>query len=201
MSAVLQPAMTLQAYLAWENAQTERHEFHRGEAYLMVGARRSHGRVVSNLNGLFFNALRGNRCQVFAESMKVLVADDTVLYPDLFVTCDRADLATEQLFRAPTLVLEVLSPSTAGYDRGEKFALYRRLPALREYLLVDPLTRRVEGFRLRDDGTWTFHDMSEGPALDVASLGILLPLAQVFDGVDPLEDAPAGTPSEASGRA
>jgi Uma2 family endonuclease len=190
MNALAQPRLSLQQYLAWEAGQTERHEYHRGEVFLMVGARRAHGRVVSNLVRRLSEALDGSPCQVFAESMKLQVADDTILYPDLFVTCDPADLATEQIFRAPTLVVEVLSPSTGGYDRGQKFALYRRMPALREYLLVDPEARRVDDFLRRDDGTWTFSDYSAGDAVHLASLAVTLSLAQVFEGVDP-PDAPA----------
>jgi Uma2 family endonuclease len=151
----------------------------------MVGRRRTHGRVVSNLNRRLAEALDGSPCQVFAESMKVQVADDTLLYPDLFVTCDAADLATDQVFRAPLLVVEVLSPGTQASDRSQKFALYRRLPSLQEYVLVDPDTRRVEALRLGAGGTWTFHDMSDGSALEVTSLGIAVQLSDVFTGVEP----------------
>lgn len=183
MNALAHPKLTLEAYLAWEEQQPERHEFYRGEVFAMVGARRVHGRVVNNLARRVGEALDGSPCQVFHEGMKLQIADDTVLYPDLFVTCDAADLATEQIFRAPTLVVEVLSPGTQGYDRSRKFALYRRLPSLQEYLLVDPDTRRVEAFRRNADGDWVLHDMSDGPTLHAASLGLSVPMAEVFAGI------------------
>jgi len=185
VNAVLKPRMTLQAYLIWENAQVERHEFHDGEIFAMTGARRIHGRVVSNLSRRLSEALDGSPCQVFSEGMKVQVGDDTILYPDVFVTCDRADLATEQIFRAPMLVVEVLSPSTQSYDRSRKFAFYRRIPALQEYLLVDPDTRRVEAFRRNADDQWVLHDMSDGDVLEAASVGARITLSDVFDGIDP----------------
>lgn len=185
--ALAQTRMTLDEFIAWENTQPERHEFFRGEVFAMVGGRRTHGRVISNLVRRLGNLLDGTPCQVFAESMKLQVADDTLLYPDVFVTCDRADLATDMVFRAPTLVIEVLSPSTQGYDRSGKFALYRRLPSLQEYLLVDPETRRVEGFQRKPSGEWVFVDMSEGGPLASQSLGLEIPLAQVFDGVEPAD--------------
>lgn len=191
MSAVLQPRMTLQEYLAWENEQVEKHEFHAGEVFAMTGGRRTHGRVLSNLVRLLGNHLGGSACQVFADSMKVQVANDTVLYPDVFVTCDKADLATDQIFRAPKLVIEVLSPSTQAYDRSKKFSLYRRLESLQEYILVDPETRRVEGFRRGADGLWVLHDMSDGDTLEAASVGARITLADVFDGVDPPAEAAA----------
>jgi Uma2 family endonuclease len=143
LNALSQPKLTIEAYFAWEASQPEKHEFHRGEVFAMVGAKRIHGRVVNNIARELGVHLKGSPCQVFHEGMKVQVGDDTVLYPDVFVTCDKADLVTDQIFTAPTLVLEVLSPSTQAYDRSQKFALYRRIAALQEYILVDPETRRV----------------------------------------------------------
>jgi Uma2 family endonuclease len=185
MNALTQPKLTLEAYLAWESEQPERHEFHRGEVFAMGGGRRAYGCVVGNLLRHFLNQLAGSRCRAFSGGMKLQVGDDTVLYPDVFVTCDKADLATEMIFKAPTLVVEVLSPSTQAYDRSQKFALYRRIPALQEYILVDPDTRRVEAFRRGADGLWDLHDMSDGDTMEAASVGCRVALADVFDGIDP----------------
>lgn len=151
--------LTLEEFIAWENAQDERHELHRGEVLSMVGVRRSHGTVLMNLGAQLVQRLKGSPCRVFSESMKVQVADDTIVNPDLFVTCDHDDLSTEMIFRAPLLVVEVevLSPGTQAYDRGRKFALYRRLPSLREYLLIDPDGRDVQAFRRTADGQWMLH--------------------------------------------
>ena len=175
---------TIEEYLRWENEQPDKHEFHRGEIFAMVGARRVHGRVVSNLARALGNVLHGSPCQVFSDGMKVQPAADTILYPDIFVTCDAADLRTEMIFRAPKLVVEVLSPSTQAYDRSQKFALYRLLASLQEYALVDPDTRRIEVFRIGVDGLWVLHDMSERPALALASVGCEVAMADVFNGVE-----------------
>jgi Uma2 family endonuclease len=185
MNAMTQPKLTLDEFLAWENAQVERHEFYRGEVFAMVGGRRVHGRVVINLSRRLTEKLEGTPCQAFVESMKVQIAEDTILYPDVFVTCDKADLATEMIFRAPLVVIEVLSPSTQAYDRSQKFALYRRLPALREYVLIDPDTKRVEAFRRGADDLWVLHDMSEAASMQLPALAIDITLAEIFDGVDP----------------
>ena len=185
--ALTQQKLSLDEFLSWENAQPERNEFYRGEVFAMVGGRRTHGRVVLNLVRRLSNQLDGSPCQVFAESMKLQIGDDTLLYPDVFVTCDKTDLATEMIFRAPTLVIEVLSPSTQAYDRSRKFALYRRLASLREYILIDPDTRRVEGFRRGADDQWVFHDMSQDEAMVAASVGCTVALAQVFQGMDPVD--------------
>ena len=112
MTASSRPLLTLTEFLTWENEQSERHEFHCGEVFAMVGGRRSHGRVVVNLLSAFHLQIKGSKCQVFGKSMKVEVEVDTVFYPDVFVTCDQADLATDMLFRAPTLVIEGKRPAT-----------------------------------------------------------------------------------------
>ena len=179
------PKLTLEDYLRWENDQPDRHEFYRGEVFAMVGGRRVHGRVVANLSRALGNALGGSKCQVFTEGMKVQPADDTILYPDVFVTCDPDDLQTEMIFHAPKLVIEVLSPTTQAYDRSQKFALYRRMASLKEYALVDPDTRRVEVFRVGADGLWVLHDMSDGTVVTLASVGCEVPMIDVFEGVEP----------------
>ncbi|MBN8217932.1 MAG: Uma2 family endonuclease, partial [Spirochaetes bacterium] len=97
---------------AWENDQPGRHEFYRGEVFAMVGARRVHGLVGGNLFAALKSHLKGSPCRAFVEGMKVQVADDAIFYPDVFVTCDAADLKTDMVFRQPRLVVEVLSDST-----------------------------------------------------------------------------------------
>lgn len=176
--------LTLQEYLDWENTQPDRNEYVRGEVYAMVGGRRTHGSIVSNLVRHLGNHLSSGPCRVFSESMKIQIVDEAILYPDVFVTCDQADLATEMIFRAPIVVIEVLSPSTQAYDRSLKFALYRRIPSLREYVLIDPESRRIEGFRRGDDGLWVLHDMSEDAALMLPAIDAEVAMTDVFSGVD-----------------
>lgn len=183
------PKLSFDAFLAWENQQAERHEFHHGEVFAMVGARRIHACVVMNLSRSLGNALAGTPCRVFSESAKVSPDADTILYPDVFVTCDAADLRTEMIFRSPKLVIEVLSPTTQSHDRSSKFALYRRMPSLQEYGLVDPDSRRVEVFRIGRDRLWVLHDMSESGSLELASVDCRITMDELFDGVDPAESA------------
>jgi Uma2 family endonuclease len=176
--------LSLEEFLEWENAQPDRNEYFRGDVFAMTGGRRIHGCVVANLMFHLVGQLRGSPCQAFSESMKLQIADDTILYPDVFVTFDRDDLRTDQIFRAPTVVIEVLSPTTQAYDRSKKFALYRRLVSLKEYVLVDPDTRRVEGFRAVAGGPWTFHDMTEAGELSLPSIGCTIGLVDLFAGID-----------------
>lgn len=180
-----QQRLTLDEYLAWEAQQAERHEFHRGEVCAMVGARRVHGQVVTNLVAALAQQLKGTPCRVFSEAMKVSPAQDTILYPDVFVTCDPADLRTDTIFRAPRLVIEVLSPGTQACDRSAKFALYRRLASLQEYGLVDPDSRRVEVLRADAQGRWEFIDMSDAAEVEFQSVACRIAVPDLFDGIDP----------------
>ena len=181
-----QSKLSLDEFIAWEETQPERHEFVRGEVFAMTGARRVHGLVSLNVAAGLKSLLRGSPCRVFTESMKLKVASDVLFYPDVFVTCDRDDLQTELVFQAPTVVVEVLSPSTQAYDRGAKFTWYRSLPSLREYLLVDPDTRELQLFRRGEQGLFTLHDLTGATAVTLASLAVSLPTAEIFDGLDPL---------------
>lgn len=177
------PRWTLEEFLAWEETQPERHEFIRGEVFAMVGARRVHGTVSGNVFAMLRSQLRGAPCRAFVEGMKLQVADDTVFYPDVFVTCDPADLRTEHVFRAPTVIVEVLSPSTESTDRGLKFAHYRRLPSVQEYLLVDPDRRTVELYRRGAEGLFTLYEPGEAREIALTSIGCVLALDEVFEGL------------------
>lgn len=176
--------LSLAEYMAWEAEQEGRNEFHRGEVFAMVGGRRGHGRIIANLVRHLGNHLDGTPCQVFSEGLKVQISDDTVLYPDVFVTCDKRFRSDELVVTEPVMVVEVLSPATQSYDRSQKFAFYRRLPSLREYALIDPDTRRVEVFRPAEDGHWKLFDMSDSNALSLESVGCDIELAAVFQGMD-----------------
>ena len=176
--------MTLEEFLAWESDQPERHEFHRGETFAMVGGTRGHHRVIANLVRHLGNHLDDGPCQVFSEAMKVQVGHEAILYPDVLVTCDKHYKADELAVTAPTLVVEVLSPSTEAYDRGKKFALYRKLPSLREYVLIDVEARQAEIFRPQQDGSWNFVETSGDGVLALDSIGCELPLEWVFKGME-----------------
>ena len=173
------------AYLDWEAQQTDKHEYLDGEVFAMAGASDAHVTLALNLAVALRTHLRGGPCSVFISDMKLRVeADNASFYPDLFVTCAEAD-RTQPLHKStPTLVAEVLSPSTSAYDRGAKFAAYRKLPSLREYLLIDPERTSVDLFRRNETGQWVlFPHEAAGDMLELASVGLRLPLAQLYEDV------------------
>ena len=174
--------MTLTEFWAWEEHQPERHEFFGGETFAMVGGSARHNRVILNLAKLIGDHLDGTPCQVFAENMKVQIAD-SVLYPDVMVTCGKAEAGDEQTVSDPKLIVEVLSPSAGGYDKRDKFILYRTLASLREYALIDPVKRQVEVFTWAEGGTWTLTDQTAANVLTLSSIDCKLAMELVFKGV------------------
>lgn len=175
--------MSLDEFLSWERSQPERHEFWRGEVFAMVGGTARHNRVILNLASRLTEALAGSPCQVFAESMKVQLAEG-VLYPDVVVACGKAEAGDEESVTDPRLVIEVLSPSTRGYDKRDKFILYRTLPSLREYVLIDPATRQVEVFTAAPGGAWVLTDQTGQAELVLASIDRRLASDDIYRGVE-----------------
>lgn len=176
--------MDAAGFLDWEARQEGKHEFVAGEVFAMVGARDGHVTTALNLAAGLKSRLRGGPCRVYISDMKLRVeATDGFYYPDVFVTCDPRDRAIDTYKMYAVLVVEVLSDSTGAYDRGQKFAAYRTLESLREYVLVDPATRTVDSFRRDEAGRWVLYAYAGEAALELESLGVTLPLAEVFEDV------------------
>jgi Uma2 family endonuclease len=186
--ALLQAKMTAEQFLAWDRTETQRREFVRGEVFAMAGAEESHIQSAGNIYLALRQHLRGAPCRVFNADMKLRVeAADCFFYPDVLVTCSAADTQDTLVKREPVLVVEVLSPSTAAFDRGDKFTAYRLLPALREYLLVDPRRRRCDLYRKGSDGLWVLHPVEPGQALQLACVDLHISAETLWEDVPPAE--------------
>lgn len=173
-----------EAYLAWEAGQPGKHEYLRGEVFAMVGAVEAHVTVALNLAMALRNHVRGGPCSVFISDMKLRVAaDDAYYYPDVFVTCAPSDRAEDRYKSAPSLIVEVLSPSTDAYDRGDKFASCRKLPSLQEYVLVNPARMSVEIFRRDDQNRWVLYPFETGQVVEFASVGLHLHIEAIYEDV------------------
>lgn len=183
--AAVELRMSRAQFLEWDAQQTVRHEFSAGEVFAMAGAEDSHVTVAGNVYMTLRRHLSGTPCRAFMSDMKLLVAAaDSVFYPDVMVTCSEADRRSPLSKSEPKLLVEVLSPSTAAFDRGDKFAAYRRLATLEEYLLVDVKTRRSDVYRRGADGLWVLHPVDAGQPLALASVGLELSPEQLFAEVD-----------------
>jgi Uma2 family endonuclease len=167
--------MTAAAFLTWEATQQERHTYFAGEVFAMAGGSDAHNTVALNLAVALRSRLEGSLCRVFMADMRLEVARDThYTYPDVFVTCDPRDREQNAALmkRHPNFIAEVLSPSTAGYDRGLKFAGYRDIATVQEVLFIDPERRVVELYqRSAAAPDWVLHPLAVGQALSLQVAG------------------------------
>jgi Uma2 family endonuclease len=179
--------MTPAAYLQVERGAASRSEFVNGRVYALAGASRVHNLIVLNTGSELRAQLRGRPCEAYVNDMRVKVERTGMYtYPDVVGVCEAPEFEDEQLdtLLNPAVIIEVLSPSTERYDRGEKFAHYRRLPSLREYVLIAQDIRRIDHYR-RDGDSWVLTEVSEPDAsLVLGSLGATLALADIYDRVE-----------------
>jgi Uma2 family endonuclease len=176
-------SITADDYLAGETHSPIRHEYVAGEVFAMAGATEEHATIAGNLFALLRNQVRGGPCRVYIADMKLRVeAADAFFYPDVFVTCDARDTSEPLAKCHPALICEVLSESTEAYDRGGKFAAYRTLESLNEYLLIDSRRRAVEVFR-RQPGGWLLAPVAPDGWLELHSLGFRCAVDTLYEDV------------------
>jgi Uma2 family endonuclease len=181
-------------YLALEARGKDKHEFLCGEIFAMAGGTPEHGAVAIAVGSELRVSLRGRPCRVYSSDVRVRVQDTGLTtYPDLSVVCGQLETAPDDpdAITNPVLLVEVLSESTEAYDRGGKAAHYRRIPSLREYLLVDPRERVAEVQRRNEQGVWEIHEARPGQQVALLSLGVRLDVDAML--ANPLEAPPATT--------
>ncbi|WP_319574730.1 Uma2 family endonuclease [uncultured Desulfobacter sp.] len=153
--------MTTEEYLKFERASETRHEYYDGEIFAMTGTKVNHNRIGSNINRFLGNQLADRACDVFLSDMRVKIQEvDKYTYPDVVIVCGDLELEDEKFdtLLNPIVIIEILSNSTELYDRGEKFAHYRLIPSLQEYILVSQYHCKVEKFIRGEDGIWRIFD-------------------------------------------
>ncbi|MGL4618411.1 Uma2 family endonuclease [Chroococcidiopsis sp.] len=176
--------MSFQEYLEWEEHQEFKYEYLNGEVYAMTGGTIPHNIVAVNLTTTIKNYLRGGSCRVYMADAKVCVSEEgPCYYPDVVVSCDERDRQATKFLQYPCLIVEVLSPGTEAYDRGGKFTQYRRIPTLKEYVLIDTEKVSVECFRLNDRGFWELHPYEIGDEVEFTSIDLRFPIALVYEDV------------------
>jgi Uma2 family endonuclease len=181
---------TPEEYLRREREADRKHEYYHGEVFAMAGGSPDHSLIIANVSGELRARLKGGPCRVYESNLRVRIPRTTLYtYPDVTVICgerqfDPLDTQQETVLN-PALVVEVLSRSTESWDRGGKFQNYREIESLREYVLVSGDKAVVETFRRQSDGTWVLHASAGREAVaPVKSLGVELPLAEIYDGVE-----------------
>ena len=178
-----QTYLTPEEYLAWERKQPFKNEYHNGQIVAMSGASRWHNRITLDTSTDLNNQLMNSDCEVFSGDMRVRTSPTvSYLYPDVIVVCGEARFEddTFDTLLNPIVVIEVLSPSTAAYDRGEKFESYKQLASLQEYILISQDRVRVESYHRQ--GTQWLHNTLQHleDVLPVASIECEVPLRAIY---------------------
>ena len=174
-------------YLTLEENSETKSEFYRGEIFAMSGGSIEHGQIFRNLMLLIGNALQGQECQPLGSDIRLWISHHELFtYPDLFVVCGplarmpgRNDTLTDA-----AMIVEILSPRTELYDRGEKFVFYQSLPSFGEYILVNQSKREIERHTKGSRGGWNGVKLGEGQMLNFKSFELSLLVDDIYQGVD-----------------
>ena len=175
--------MTYSEYLAAEAVAEVRHEFLNGEVWAMAGGTIEHGALAMALGRELGVALRGKPCRAFSSDVRVRIPEtDLATYPDLSVVCGKLETAADDkdAITNPIVLVEVLSDSTEAYDRGAKWAHYRRIASLRDYVLVSQAERLIEVYRRTEGGRFELYEARAGETIELASIGARLDVNAVY---------------------
>ncbi|MEO6890957.1 MAG: Uma2 family endonuclease [Ktedonobacteraceae bacterium] len=182
--------MSFEEYQALVEQDPEHaYEYLHGHVYMMTGGSPDHSIIGSNLNALLQTFLRGRRCIVYNSDVYVQLSEHYRVCPDVTVSCDPRDRGAQEVVRYPSLVAEVLSPTTEARDRGQKSLQYRSCSSIQEYLLISSEFPLVEVFRRGKQGFWLLYTLELNDTIELNSLGLRIPLADIYQNTSFLEDA------------
>jgi len=178
---------TIEEYLEKEKASDKKHEYFEGEIFAMSGASTEHNRIFSNIFVQIGAELRGKPCEPFGSDMRMHIPKNTLFtYPDISIYCDEIEHleADKDTGLNPTVIIEILSPSTRDYDRGKKFKLYRDIPSLKEYILIDSESLAIEAFYLNENQNWELIEYKQlTDSLNFVSMGFTVALSDIYNRV------------------
>ncbi|MCC7439774.1 MAG: Uma2 family endonuclease [Armatimonadetes bacterium] len=188
MDALPRKHLTQEEYLAIERAAQWKSEYYQGEMFAMAGTSRNHARISFNMVASAGGQLLAKGCEGYVSDMRVLVQQSGLYtYPDIAIVCGKPEFQDAQLdtLLNPVAIIEILSPSTEAYDRGEKFRLYRQLASLKEYVLVSQEKAFVDQYIRDEEGRW-FVLMTQGieSVLTLQSCGVSIPMRALYDRVE-----------------
>ena len=176
---------TVEEFLKMENAADEKHEYYQGEIFAMSGAKLQHVIVTDNFKTKLMTLLKGKPCQPYGSDLRIHIDKNTLFtYPDISIICGEVKTRNDDEMNAlnPTIIIEVLSPSTKSYDRGEKFKLYRDIDSLKEYILVDPLTISIEAYHINRSGNWELKEHKNiNDTLNLPSIQVNIELKDIYE--------------------
>jgi len=178
--------MSIEEYLAFENAADEKHEYYQGEVFAMSGAKVTHNRIVVKTLAAISHFLTGKNCTPFNSDQRVYIEKNTLFtYPDISIFCNEIITRNNDEVNTmnPSVIIEVLSPGTRSYDRGMKFKLYRDIDSLKEYILIDSETVNVEVFSINQNGLWELREYKNmHETLLIQTIQMEIPVRSLYEG-------------------
>ncbi len=179
---------TQEEYLAFERASLEKHEYYQGEIFDMAGGSLNHSQLQMNFTRETGSFLKGKPCKVHGRELRVHIPYNTLYtYPDSQIICGKIKMLDDAFDTVmnPVVIVEILSPSTQSYDKGDKFLLYRSIPSLKEYILIDSLSIKVEHYIKQSDDNWLFKEyLSQSETFHIQSINYHFPLSELYSGVE-----------------
>ncbi|WP_254413345.1 Uma2 family endonuclease [Dyadobacter diqingensis] len=182
---------TVSEFLEMEEKSEIRHEFYDGEIFAMAGTTMNHNDIVDNVRTFLKGIFRPKGCRVFAENIKVEAIENFYYpYPDVIVTCAPEDVNGTYIVRNPSILVEVLSKSSANYDRGVKLRSYREIASLQYYVLVAQYECYIELYSRTDqEGIWTYQSFDKPETvISFDKLDFAIPVSAVYEGIVFLEE-------------
>ena len=179
---------TIAEYLEMEEAAVEKSEYYQGEIFAMSGALLTHNMIAGNTFSFLHQKLKGKGCRPYNSDMRVHIKENTLFtYPDISVVCGKPETLNNDNFNLlnPVVLIETLSDSTKSYDRGDKFKLYRDIPTLKEYILIDSKNIEIECWRINGKGYWELEEYkSTDDILLIPSIQVSIPLLEIYEGTN-----------------
>ena len=179
---------TIEEYLEIENAAVEKSEYYKGEIYAMSGAKLTHNIIYKNVFGELYLKLKGRSCQPYGSDLRIHIPNNTLFtYPDITIICGKVETLNDDKYNTlnPTIIIEILLPSTKNYDRGDKFKLYRDIPSLKEYILINSTGIGVEAYRIIEKGHWELQEYTDiKEILLLPNINFSITLQEIYEGVE-----------------
>ncbi len=188
MGAVEKIYLSPADFLEFERASDTKHEYYQGEVFDMSGASLKHNILFSNIFSGLTTALKGKECRPFGSDLRVHIPINTLYtYPDISVVCGKVETTDDSFdtITNPTVIIEILSASTRNYDLGKKFLLYRQIPSLKNYIMIDSEEVRVLMYTRNDNQTWIFEEHTNlENILTINAIGTVLEIKNIYETVD-----------------
>lgn len=179
--------ISLADYVAQEEKADHKSEYFAGQIYMMAGGSPNHNRISGNVFAAFLTQMRGSGCEPFNSDQRLILPSGLLTYPDVLVVCGPIEFSEEDPYSItnPTLLVEVLSPSTANYDRAEKFEFYREVASFQEYLTIHQNKTHLEQYYKNDHGQWVLNEITkQSDTITLQSVDITLTVAQIYERVE-----------------